>query len=93
VTQSSQTSGTGADYRAAIEVQKFESTPGASAVLDAVWTLRRTKDDRSRTGRTTVREALPQQGYDALAAAHSRAIARLSQDIAAGVRALDHRAR
>jgi uncharacterized lipoprotein YmbA len=90
VTQSSQTSGTRADYRAAIEVQKFESAPGASAVVDAVWTVRRTKDDRSRTGRTTVREAVPQQGYDALAAAHSRAIARLSQDIAAAVRALDH---
>lgn len=90
VTQSSQTLGTGADYRAAIEVQKFESAPGASAVVDAVWTVRRTKDDRSRTGRTTVREAVPQQDYDALAAAHSRAIARLSQDIAAAVRALDH---
>lgn len=89
VTLAPQTLSASAEYRAAIEVQKFESAPGDSATLDAVWTVRRTKDDNSRTGRTTVRETVPQQGYDALAATHSRAIARLSQDIADTVRALD----
>jgi uncharacterized protein len=93
VTQSSETLSGGAEYRAGIEVQKFESAPGESATLDAVWTVRRINDDKSRMGRTTVREALPQQGYDALAAAHSRAIARLSQDIADAVLALDHAVR
>ncbi len=82
-------SSTDADYRAAIDVQSFESAPGEAAVLDAVWTVRRTKDSRTQTGRTTVREAVPEKGYDALAAAHSRAVARLSRDIADAVRALD----
>ena len=72
-----------------VEVQAFESAPGQSATLDAVWTVARTKDGRSRTGRTTVREPAPQPGYEALAAAHSRAIARLSRDIADAVGALD----
>jgi uncharacterized protein len=78
-----------ADYRAAIEVQSFESAPGDAAVLDALWTVRRAKDGRAQTGRTTVREPVQEKGYDALAAAHSRALARLSQDIADAVRALE----
>jgi len=78
-----------ADFRVAIEVQRFESTPGEAAVLDAVWTVRRAKDGKSDTGRTTVREAVQEKSLDVLVAAHSRAIARMSQDIAAAVRALD----
>jgi uncharacterized lipoprotein YmbA len=78
-----------ADYRAAIEVQGFESAPGEAATVDAVWSVRRTKDGRTETGRTRAREAVQEKGYDALAAAHSRALARLSRDIADAVRALD----
>jgi uncharacterized protein len=85
----SQTLGMDADYRAAIEVQRFESAPGEAATLDAVWTVSRTKDGKSQTGRTTVREAASDKGYDAVAAAHSRGLARLSQDIANAVRALE----
>ena len=76
------------DYRAAIEVQSFQSAPGEAAMLDAVWNVRRTKDGKAETGRTTVRETVQEKGYDALAAAHSRALARLSRDIAAAVAAL-----
>jgi hypothetical protein len=47
------------------------------------------KDGRTETGRTTVREAVQEIGCDALAAAHSRAVARLSRDIADAVSALD----
>jgi uncharacterized protein len=85
----SQTLGVDADYRAAIEVQRFESAPGEAATLDAVWTVSRTKDGKSQTGRTTVREAASDKGYDALAAAHSRGLARLSREIADAVRALE----
>ena len=92
VTLSPQTLSADADYRAAIEVQSFESAPGEAAMLDAVWTVRRTKDGKAETGRTTVREAAQEKSYDALAAAHSRALARLSRDIAEAVRALDRSA-
>jgi uncharacterized lipoprotein YmbA len=76
------------DYRVAIEVRRFESTPGSSAALDAVWTIRRSKDGKTQTGRTSARENVADSGYDALAAAHSRAVARLSQDIADAILAL-----
>jgi len=84
-----QTLNTDADYRVTVEVQRFDSTLGQSAILDAVWTVRRMKDDKTETGRTTAREAAPEKGYDALAAAHSRAVGRLSQDIATAVFVLD----
>jgi uncharacterized protein len=80
------------DYRVQIEVRNFESAPGKLASLDAVWTVQRTKGAKSDTGRTSVREPLQESGYEALAAAHSRALARLSQDIADTVLALDRAA-
>jgi len=89
VTLSPQALGADADFRVIIEVQRFESTLGESAVLDAVWTVRRAKDGKSYTERTTVRETAPQNSYDGLVAAHSRALGRLSQDIANAVRGLD----
>jgi uncharacterized lipoprotein YmbA len=89
VTLFPQTLSTSAGYRVAIEVQRFDSASGEAATLDAVWTVRRTKDGRTETGRTTVREAVQETSYEALAAAHSRAVTRLSQDIANAVRALD----
>jgi uncharacterized lipoprotein YmbA len=88
-----QSSSVDTDYRAAIDVQNFQSAPGEAAILDAVWTVRRLKDGKAETGRTTAREAVQEKSYDALAAAHSRALARLSRDIADGVRALDGAAR
>jgi uncharacterized lipoprotein YmbA len=77
-----------ADYRVGIEVQSFESAPGDAATLNAAWLVRRTRDGKTETGRTTVREATPDKGFDALAVAHSRALSRLSQDIAGAVRTL-----
>jgi uncharacterized lipoprotein YmbA len=92
VTMYPQTLAAGADYRAAVEVQRFESAPGHAATIDAVWTVSRAKDGRARTGRTTVREEAREQGYDVLVAAHSRAVARLSQAIADAVRGLERSA-
>ncbi|MGA7979477.1 MAG: PqiC family protein [Chromatiaceae bacterium] len=89
VTLSSQMLGASAQYRAVIEVQKFVSTPGEGTTLDAIWNVRRVKDGKSETGRTALHETVHQQGYEALVAAHSRAITRLSQDIANAVRALN----
>ena len=89
VTLFAQTLSADADYRAGVDVQSFQSAPGEAAILDAVWTVRRTKDGKAETGRTTAREAVQEKGYDALAAAHSRALARLSRDNADAVRALE----
>ncbi len=82
-----------ADYHVAIEVQSFESAPGEAATLNAVWIVRRTKDGKAETGRTTVREPPADKSYEALAAAHSRALAQMSKDIADAIRVLDRGAR
>jgi len=88
VAASLQTLSPDADYRAAIEVQRFDSALGEAATLEAVWSVSRLSDGQSRTGRTNARETVPDKSFDALAAAHSRAVARLSQDIADAVRSL-----
>lgn len=85
----SQTLGEDADYRVQIDVRNFESAPGKYAALDAVWGVRRAKDGKLETGRTSVQETVQDGTYDALAAAHSRAAAKLSQDIANAVRTLE----
>jgi uncharacterized protein len=73
-------------YRVTIDVQRFDSVRGQSVLLDAVWTVHRTAGGATRSGRTTAPEAVQGDGFDALAAAHSRAGAILSADIAGAVR-------
>jgi uncharacterized protein len=89
VTLASQPAAAVVDYRALVEVQRFESSLGDAATLDAVWTVARTKDGKLQSGRTTTREAAAERSFDALAAAHSRAVGRLSQDLANAVRDLE----
>lgn len=74
-------------YRVTINVQRFESVPGQSALIDAVWAVRATRSGETRPGRTVARETVDGKDYDALAAAHSRALATVSADIAAAIRA------
>jgi uncharacterized lipoprotein YmbA len=74
-------------YTVTIEVQRFESVRGESALVEAVWAVRKTSGRETRSGRTVAREAVQGDGFDALAAAHSRAIASMSNDIAAAIRA------
>ena len=76
-----------AAYRVTIEVQRFDSVPGQEAALDAVWVVRRAKGGETRSGRTVAREPVQDASIDALAAAHSRALATLSGDVAAAIRA------
>ncbi len=75
------------DYRVTIDVQRFDSIQGQSAVLEAVWTVRKTVGTESRSGRTVAHEPVQGQSFEALAAAHSRALAKMSGDIAAAIRA------
>jgi uncharacterized lipoprotein YmbA len=91
VARASQTVSAGFSYRAVIAVESFESVPGEMARLDAVWTVSRSTDATTQTGRTTVREQTTEKSYEALAAAHSRAVGKLSRDIADAVGALERR--
>jgi uncharacterized lipoprotein YmbA len=76
------------DFRVSIEVQRLESVPGKSALVEAVWVVQKSSDKVSQSGHTLVTE--PVTGgdtFDALTAAHSRALAKVSADIAAAIRA------
>lgn len=76
-----------ADCKVLIEVQRFESAPGDAATVEVLWTLRPAKGE-SKSGRVLAREATGGPGYDELVAAHGRALAAVSRDIAAAVQAL-----
>ena len=84
-----QSTAAGASYRLWIDVMRFESAPGKSASLDAVWTVRGAKEGASRAGRTTVNEPVADGSTAALVAAHSRALGRLSGEVAEAIRELD----
>ncbi len=75
------------DYRVAIDVQRFESVRGEAAVVEAIWTVRKAASGETRSGRTLARETMQGDSFDALAAAHSRALAVVSDDIASAIRA------
>jgi uncharacterized lipoprotein YmbA len=75
------------DYRVSIDVQRFESVPGQHVVLDAVWVVHPTAGGAVRSGRTLADEPVRGDSYDAMCAAHSAALARLSGDIATAIRA------
>ncbi|HEX4780874.1 MAG TPA: ABC-type transport auxiliary lipoprotein family protein, partial [Usitatibacter sp.] len=72
------------DYRVAVDVQHFEST-ATEASEDVIWTIRTRGSQPARVGRTVVTEPAA-GGLEGLAAAHSRALARVAQDIARAIR-------
>lgn len=76
-----------ATYRVTLRVQRFESTLGASVLIDAVWVVRKEPNGEAHSGHTLARETVSGTGYDALTEAHSRALATISADIAAAIRA------
>jgi uncharacterized protein len=79
-------------YRVTIAIQRFETvaavaTTNGAVMVEAVWVIHRTADGAVRSGRTVAREPAQGDGFDALAAAHSRALAKVSSDIAIAIRA------
>ncbi|HLX25181.1 MAG TPA: PqiC family protein [Usitatibacter sp.] len=87
VLTSRQSSALDIDYRVAIDVQHFDSSPGEISE-DVMWTIRSRKTQAPRLGRTSVREAAA-PGAEGIAAAHSRALARVAHDIAEAIRAME----
>jgi uncharacterized lipoprotein YmbA len=72
-------------YRVAIEIRNFVSAPGEAATVEASWTVFGPHDALKR-GQLLAREPVKEAGYDALAAAHSRALMRVSREVAATIR-------
>jgi hypothetical protein len=76
-----------AAYRVTLNVQRFDSIAGEAVLVEAVWAVHPTAGGETRSGRTVAREVVQGHGFEALAAAHSRALAQVSGDIAAAIRA------
>ncbi|SAL73205.1 lipoprotein [Caballeronia terrestris] len=74
-------------YRVKVNVQRFESWPGAQAVIDAVWSVRAAGSQTVLTCRTVAQQPVG-AGYDALVAGHRKAVDQLAAEISAGVRAV-----
>lgn len=69
-------------YRVALDVQRFDSTPGEGAAIDVAWSIRRVEGNAQASGRSSVTERAAGPGYEALVAAHSRALGAVSREIA-----------
>jgi uncharacterized lipoprotein YmbA len=76
------------DYRVGVDLQRFDFSPGEGAAVDALWTVRGEKDAASRTGRSAAREPAAGAGFEAMAAAQSRALDKVARDIAAAIRSM-----
>jgi uncharacterized protein len=72
-------------YRVKVNVQRFESSPGRRALIDAVWSVRGVSNQAVLTCRTVAEQPVD-AGYDALVAGHRRAVDLLANAISAGVR-------
>jgi hypothetical protein len=77
-----------ADFRVLIAVERFESELGKAVTVEASWSIRPGAKGEPKSGRSVVREPVGAAGYDALVAAHSRALAAISRDIAEALRTM-----
>jgi uncharacterized protein len=78
---------TGADkaIRVALDVQRFDAIAGKEVNIEVVWTVSRATGGEPVGWRSLVTEPVASPGYDAIVAAQSRALARVSRDIAAAI--------
>jgi uncharacterized protein len=74
-------------YVVSVDVESFESAPEAASVA-VLWSVKPPKEGKPLSGRTVVSEPTGTQGNDALVAAHSRALAKVSNAIAAAIRSI-----
>jgi uncharacterized lipoprotein YmbA len=75
--------------RIKLDVRRFDSAPGAYALIDAAWSVRTAAGDQPATlaCTTRVRETVG-PGYAALVQGHQRAITQIAAQIAAAARAM-----
>lgn len=75
------------DIRVAVDILRFESLPGVEVTIEALWSVRRKDGGAPLTGRSEAHEAVQGESFDTLVAAHGRALAHISRDIAKAMRA------
>jgi uncharacterized lipoprotein YmbA len=71
------------DIRVSLDVRRFEAVPGEAVTVEALWTVVPAKGE-ARSGRSVAQERPDGAGgpdYSAIAAAYSRALARVAGEI------------
>jgi uncharacterized lipoprotein YmbA len=74
-------------WRVRVDVMRIESEPAVAVAVDALWVIQPSRNEPPIGGRSIVREVVTEPGYAPLVAAHDRALATVSRDIAAAIRA------
>lgn len=77
-------------WRVRVDVMRFDSVPGDTATIDALWMIWPPGSATPIAGHTLAGERVQEQSYDALVAAHDRALAQVSRDIAAAIQNAPH---
>jgi uncharacterized lipoprotein YmbA len=76
------------DYRIALDIRSFEGQWGKNVLLDVIWRVKdKTGEKTLAVKKSVITEPLATADYDALVAAQSQAVARLSREI---VREIDN---
>ncbi|MGH8736389.1 MAG: PqiC family protein [Burkholderiales bacterium] len=73
--------------RIRVDLRRFDSVPGAYALIEATWSVSALAGRPAATGSAVIRESVG-AGYDALVQGHQRALARLAAEIAATARSV-----
>jgi uncharacterized lipoprotein YmbA len=81
-------SGSSADYQVFIDVQTFDAVLGGASTIELIWTVKAGNGQAEKAGRSVSREAANGGDHAALVAAHEKALAAISREIAEAVRAL-----
>ena len=74
-----------ADFKVAVDVQRFDSSLDDGAAIDAAWIVTPARGT-ARSGRSSIQEPAPSKDPAGVAAAHSRALERLAKEIAAAIK-------
>jgi uncharacterized lipoprotein YmbA len=71
--------------RITIDVVRFDAVPNGEAVVDALWSIRRTSDGMIRTGHTVASSPIAGTSYGAIVGGWNDAVGAVDRDIAAMV--------
>ncbi|RQH04365.1 PqiC family protein [Paraburkholderia dinghuensis] len=72
-------------WRVRVDIMQFDSVLGDWATIEALWTIWPPGKATPITGRTLAHQPVKGQAYDALVAAHDRALGSVSRDVAAAI--------
>lgn len=74
-------------YRIRLDLRRFDSSPGRSVLIEAVWSVRRSAREHDPAVCISRVEQPAAAGYPALVEAHQRALQRIAAQIAQAIRA------